>query len=75
VAGILAEAAPSSEELVYSYHHRGFALFSMRSPEVTRLYLQCDPEEDLAQWPDERIGKNSWSGTVRSMDGSRRKVR
>jgi len=53
--GILAEAAPSSEELVYSYHDRGFALFSMRSPEVTRLYLQCDPEEDLAVWPDERI--------------------
>ena len=53
--GILAEAAPSSEELVYSYHDRGFALFSMRSPSVTRLYLQCAPDEDLAQWPDERI--------------------
>ncbi len=53
--GILAEAPPSSEELVYSYHDRGFALFSMRSPEVTRLYLQCDPEEDLAHWPDQRI--------------------
>ncbi|HTS28590.1 MAG TPA: 4-hydroxybenzoate 3-monooxygenase, partial [Bryobacteraceae bacterium] len=53
--GILAEAAPSSEELVYSYHDRGFALFSMRSPEVTRLYLQCDPEEDLTPWSDERI--------------------
>jgi p-hydroxybenzoate 3-monooxygenase len=53
--GILAEAPPSSEELVYSYHERGFALFSMRSPKVTRLYLQCDPEEDLANWPDERI--------------------
>jgi p-hydroxybenzoate 3-monooxygenase len=53
--GILAEAPPSSEELVYSYHERGFALFSMRSPRVTRLYLQCDPEEDLANWPDERI--------------------
>ena len=53
--GILAEAAPSSEELVYSLHARGFALFSMRSPKITRLYLQCDPEEDLAQWPDDRI--------------------
>jgi len=53
--GILAEAPPSSEELVYSYHERGFALFSMRSPQITRLYLQCDPEEDLAQWSDERI--------------------
>jgi p-hydroxybenzoate 3-monooxygenase len=53
--GILAQARPSSEELVYSYHDRGFALFSMRSPEVTRLYLQCEPDEDLAHWPDERI--------------------
>jgi p-hydroxybenzoate 3-monooxygenase len=53
--GILAEAAPSSEELVYSLHERGFALFSMRSPRVTRLYLQCRPDEDVAAWPDERI--------------------
>lgn len=53
--GILAEAPPSSEELVYSYHDRGFSLFSMRSPQITRLYLQCEPDEDLANWPDERI--------------------
>jgi p-hydroxybenzoate 3-monooxygenase len=53
--GILAEAAPSSEELVYTYHERGFSLFSMRSPQITRLYLQCEPDEDLANWPDERI--------------------
>jgi p-hydroxybenzoate 3-monooxygenase len=53
--GILAQAAPSREELVYMHHARGFALFSMRSPQVTRLYLQCDPAEDLAAWPDERI--------------------
>ena len=53
--GILAEAAPSSEELVYTYHERGFALFSMRSPAVTRLYLQCAPDEDINQWSDERI--------------------
>jgi p-hydroxybenzoate 3-monooxygenase len=53
--GILANAAPSSDELVYSLHDRGFALFSMRSPSVTRLYLQCPPDEDLANWPDERI--------------------
>jgi p-hydroxybenzoate 3-monooxygenase len=53
--GILAQAAPASEELIYAYHQRGFALFSMRSPEVTRLYLQCAPEEDLANWPDDRI--------------------
>ncbi len=53
--GILAEAAPSQEELVYMNHERGFALFSMRSPTVTRLYLQCDPAEDLKEWPDERV--------------------
>jgi p-hydroxybenzoate 3-monooxygenase len=53
--GILAHAAPSCDELVYSLHDRGFALFSMRSPTVTRLYLQCAPDEDLAAWPDERI--------------------
>ena len=53
--GILAEAAPSSEELVYTYHERGFALFSMRSPTVTRLYLQCAPDENIDEWPDERI--------------------
>jgi p-hydroxybenzoate 3-monooxygenase len=53
--GILAQAPPSSEELIYSYHRRGFALHSMRSPQITRLYLQCDPQEDIANWPDERI--------------------
>ena len=53
--GILAHAAPSSLDLLYSHHARGFALFSMRSPEITRLYLQCAPDEDLAGWPDERI--------------------
>lgn len=53
--GILAEAAPSSDELVYSRHERGFALFSMRSPQITRLYLECAPDEPLADWPDERI--------------------
>jgi p-hydroxybenzoate 3-monooxygenase len=53
--GILAEAPPSSGELVYSLHERGFALFSMRSPTITRLYLQCEPDEELAPWTDERI--------------------
>ena len=53
--GILAEAAPSSHELVYSLHDHGFALFSMRSPQVTRLYLQCAPDEDVSRWSDERI--------------------
>ena len=53
--GILARAAPAHEELIYAYHERGFALFSMRSPEITRLYLQVRPDEDIANWPDERI--------------------
>jgi len=53
--GILAQVAPSSEELIYAHHERGFALLSMRSPQVSRLYLQCEPEENLANWPDERI--------------------
>ena len=53
--GILAQAPPSSEELIYSHHERGFALLSMRSPQISRLYIQCDPEEDLHQWPDERV--------------------
>jgi p-hydroxybenzoate 3-monooxygenase len=53
--GILAEAAPSSEELVYTYHERGFALFSMRSPRITRLYFQVPPEEDIDRWSDDAI--------------------
>jgi len=53
--GILAEAAPSREELVYMHHARGFALYSMRSPRVTRLYLQCKPNEDLAEWSNSRV--------------------
>jgi p-hydroxybenzoate 3-monooxygenase len=53
--GILAAVGPSSDELVYAHHERGFALLSMRSPELSRLYLQCAPDEDLGAWPDERI--------------------
>ena len=53
--GILAQAPPSSHELIYANHDRGFALLSMRSPEISRLYLQCEPDEDLSLWPDERI--------------------
>lgn len=53
--GILAESKPPSEELIYCHHERGFALFSMRTPSITRLYLQCAPDEDIANWPDERI--------------------
>ncbi|GCB03475.1 4-hydroxybenzoate 3-monooxygenase [Ralstonia sp. SET104] len=53
--GILAEAEPAADELIYASHDRGFALFSMRSPQITRLYLQCKPDENLAEWPDARI--------------------
>ena len=53
--GILADVPPSCDELIYAHHERGFALHSMRSPQVSRLYLQVAPDEDLAKWPDERI--------------------
>jgi p-hydroxybenzoate 3-monooxygenase len=53
--GILAQAPPSSEELIYAYHERGFALLSMRTPQISRLYIQCTPDEDLSHWPDEKI--------------------
>jgi p-hydroxybenzoate 3-monooxygenase len=64
--GILAAAAPSRDELAYASHERGFALFSMRSPELTRLYLQVAPDEPLADWPDERI----WSELHARLDAS-----
>ena len=53
--GILAKAPPTHDELIYAYHDRGFALYSMRSPEITRLYVQVAPDEDMAQWPDAKI--------------------
>ena len=53
--GILAEAPPSTEELIYAYHDRGFALHSMRTPQIGRLYVQCDPDENIDDWSDERI--------------------
>jgi len=53
--GILAEAAPSSHELIYAHHARGFALLSMRSPKISRLYLQCPPDDDIAVWSDAQI--------------------
>ena len=68
--GILAEAPPSRHELVYQNSPRGFALYSMRSPTITRLYLQCAPDEDLAAWSDDRVwdelslrlcGEDGWS--------------
>ena len=51
--GILAECAPSSDELIYAHHERGFALASLRSPKITRMYLQCEPDEE--PWADEAI--------------------
>jgi p-hydroxybenzoate 3-monooxygenase len=53
--GILADVEPSTDELIYAWHPHGFALNSMRSPTVTRLYLQVDPGERLEDWPDDRI--------------------
>jgi len=53
--GILAEAPPSSEELIYCNNPRGFALFSMRTPEVVRLYIQVPNDDDIKFWPDDRI--------------------
>jgi p-hydroxybenzoate 3-monooxygenase len=53
--GILAQTPPSSNELIYAYHERGFALLSMRSPEISRLYIQVAPDENINNWPDDRI--------------------
>jgi len=64
--GILAKAPPASEELVYARHDDGFALFSMRSPQITRLYLQCDPDDDIATWPDERV----WEALHKRLESS-----
>ena len=53
--GILVEAPPATEELIYAYHERGFALVSTRSPQIQRLYLQCNPNDEIGSWPDSRI--------------------
>jgi p-hydroxybenzoate 3-monooxygenase len=53
--GMLVEAPPSSDELIYANHERGFALVSTRSPTLQRMYLQCDPQDDVANWSDDRI--------------------
>mgnify|MGYP001038511293 CR=1 FL=1 len=53
--GVLAAVAPSTEELIYAYHERGFALHSMRTPELSRLYVQCPPDDRLENWSDDRI--------------------
>jgi p-hydroxybenzoate 3-monooxygenase len=53
--GILAEAPPATDELIYAWHERGFALYTMRSQKISRLYLQVDADDDIANWPDDRI--------------------
>jgi len=53
--GILSESPPPDDELIYAYHERGFALYTMRSPSLARLYVQCAPDDDIEAWPDERI--------------------
>ncbi len=67
--GMLTESRPASEELVYSYSDRGFALLTIRSPTVSRLYVQCDPDDDLAAWPDERVWEELQRRTA-IVDGS-----
>jgi p-hydroxybenzoate 3-monooxygenase len=66
--GILARTPPSHHELIYTYSERGFALHSMRSPEITRLYLQVPPDEDIAAWPDDRIWEELTT-RLRTADG------
>jgi p-hydroxybenzoate 3-monooxygenase len=53
--GILAEAPPSCDSVVYTCHERGFALFSMRSKKITRLYFQVPPDDDIRKWSDDAI--------------------
>jgi p-hydroxybenzoate 3-monooxygenase len=65
--GILADAPPSSEELVYAHSPRGFALLSLRSSTRTRLYIQCRPDADVAEWPDDRIWEELQARTA--LDG------
>ena len=66
--GILAESPPPDHELIYSYTDRGFALYTMRSMSLSRLYLQCDHDEDVANWPDDRI----WEELHRRLGGARK---
>jgi p-hydroxybenzoate 3-monooxygenase len=63
--GILAKAPPSSDELIYAHHERGFALVSTRSPDVQRMYFQCDPADSVDNWPDDRI----WEELQRRLAG------
>src|SRR5262249_32073941 len=53
--GVVSCSPPPEHELIYAYHERGFALYTMRSPTLARLYLQCAPDDDIENWPDARI--------------------
>ena len=66
--GILSESAPPDHELIYSYTDRGFALYTMRSPSISRLYLQCEHDEDIENWPDARI----WDELHKRLGGARK---
>ncbi len=65
--GILSESPPPEKELIYAYHERGFALFSMRGAELSRLYLQVAPDEDIEQWSDDRV----WDELTTRLQGVR----
>ena len=65
--GILSESEPPDHELIYSYTDRGFALYTMRSPTLSRLYLQCDHDEEIENWPDTRV----WDELHKRLGGSR----
>jgi p-hydroxybenzoate 3-monooxygenase len=66
--GILSESPPPDHELIYCFHERGFALFSMRGPDLSRLYVQVPPDEDIAAWPDSRI----WEHLHKRLGGGRK---
>jgi p-hydroxybenzoate 3-monooxygenase len=64
--GILAAVAPPTDELIYACSQRGFALHSLRSPELSRLHVQCDHDDAIEDWPDERI----WSELTQGSPGA-----
>ena len=66
--GILSESPPPDHELIYSYTDRGFALYTMRSANLARLYLQCDHDEEIENWPDSRI----WDELHKRIGGARK---
>ena len=68
--GVLAQAPPSTEELIYCSSERGFALHSMRSPELSRLYFQCDPEDEVGNWSDDQIWEELQTRLAREDDWS-----